>query len=124
MIDFENKSFLKLKSTDPKNVWKDIEPLLIPGEELIEAFKSVRDAVAFTNKRIISINTQGVTGKKRAFTVLPYSKIQAYAIETSGVFDLDSELVLWYSSLGQIRFEFTASSKMKDICRIISQHLL
>jgi hypothetical protein len=41
---------------------------------------------------------QGITGKKCDFTSLPYSKIQAFSIETSGSFDQDTELDLWFSS--------------------------
>lgn len=62
MIDFQNADFIKLKKSD--NVGNDIEQLLIPGETIISSYKSIRDSVIFTNKRVISVNVQGVTGKK------------------------------------------------------------
>ena len=61
-------------------------------QQIIDTFKGVRDGVVFTNKIIISINVQGLTGTKKDFSSLPYSKIQAFSVETAGVFDLDSEL--------------------------------
>jgi hypothetical protein len=61
----------------------------------------VRDFVVFTDKRLIAVNVQGMTGKKRDFTSLPYSKIQAFPIETADSFDLDAELDLWFSGLGK-----------------------
>lgn len=73
---------------------------------MISCFKAVRDFVVFTDKRLVAVNVQGITGKKRDFTSLPYSKIQAFSIETAGTFDLDAELDLWFSGLGKVRLEF------------------
>ena len=84
----------------------------------------MRDGVVFTDKRIIAINKQGVTGKKTDCTSLPYSKIQTFSIETAGILDLDGELCLWFSGLGIVRFEFFGSKALPEICRIISAHVL
>ena len=78
----------------------------------------------FTNKRVIAVNVQGVTGKKKDFTTLPYSKIQLFSVETSGVLDLDSELELYYSGAGLIKFEFTGESDIVNIAKIIGEYLL
>ena len=98
--------------------------MFAPGEEIIQSFRGIRDGVVFTNKRIITINVQGITGKKKDFTSLPYSKIQAYSVESAGVFDLDSELDLWFSGMGRVRFEFVARANVSEICRIISERVL
>jgi hypothetical protein len=124
MIDFNNASFMKLRPTDPSTFLSMIGPMFINGEQIISAFQSIRDGIVFTNMRIIAINVQGVTGKKKDFTSLPYSKIQAYSVETAGVFDLDSELELWFSGLGKVRFEFVAQANVSDICRMISAYVL
>lgn len=124
MIDFNNASFMKLKPVDPANFAAMVSQTFISGEQIISAFQSIRDGVIFTNKRIIAINVQGVTGKKKDFTSLPYSKIQAYSVETAGVFDLDSELELWFSGMGSVRFEFVARADVSGICRMISEFVL
>ncbi len=121
MIDFNNASFVKLKPVPYKNYQDMIDPLLIGGEEVIATFQAMRDGIVFTNKRIISINVQGVTGKKKDFTSLPYTKIQAFSVETSGVFDLDSELELWFSGLGKVKLEFSGKADVAEICRMISE---
>lgn len=59
-------------------------------ERVYLAFTGMRDSATFTNKRLIAINVQGLTGKKRDYSSLPYSKIQAWSIETAGRFDLDA----------------------------------
>ena len=79
---------------------------------------------AFTNKRIIAINVQGLTGTKKDFSSLPYSKIQAFSVETAGVFDLDSELEIWFSGLGKVKFEFVSQANVSQICKMISDRVL
>ena len=90
MIDFKNGSFIKLAKTNP-DAAKDIYPILVQGENIIGVYKAMRDYVVFTDRRIISVNVQGMTGKKKDFTTLPYSKVQVFSIETAGVLDMDSE---------------------------------
>lgn len=124
MIDFENADFLKLRSVDYDKYAKLVDQLLIDGEEPIYAFATVRDGLVFTNMRVIAINIQGVTGKRKDFTSLPYRRIQAYSIETSGVFDIDCELELWFSGLGKVRFEFTSGADTAELCRLISGYVL
>jgi Protein of unknown function (DUF1696). len=124
MIDFKNASYLKLKQVDPTSVDMSIQALLINGETIISAYKTVRDCVVFTQKRIIALNVQGLTGKKKDFTTLPYSKIQAFSVETAGTFDLDSELELYFSGLGKVKFEFTGQSNIINIGQFISNCIM
>lgn len=124
MIDFNNATFFKLKPVPDTDFSGMIQPLFVSGEEIIQSFRGIRDGVVFTNKRIFAINVQGITGKKKDFSSLPYSKIQAYSVETAGVLDLDSELELWFSGLGKVKFEFIAKADVTEICRMISERVL
>lgn len=80
--------------------------------------------VVFTNKRVIAINSQGLTGRKKDFTSLPYAKVQAFSIETAGTFDLDSELELWFSGLGRARFEFKGKVDIRRLGQLIASYAL
>jgi hypothetical protein len=122
MIDFNNKGFFKLKQNG--EYAERVSALLLEGEQVIDAYKSMRDGVVFTDRRIIAVNVQGLTGSKKDFTSLPYKNIVAYSVETSGTFDLDSELEIYFSSLGQVKFEFTGRTSIVEISRHISRHLL
>mgnify|MGYP000013724617 FL=1 len=124
MIDFENGDVFKLRKVKDEKVDNNILALLVPKEEIIGVYKSVRDYVVFTNRRFISVNIQGVTGKKRDYTIMPYSKISVFSIETSGVLDMDSELQLYFSGVGRVTFEFTGNSDIVEIGQMISRHLL
>lgn len=124
MIDFNNKTAFKLHQAENQTYAKMIEPLMTTGEQIISTYVSMRDGIVFTNKRIIAINVQGVTGAKKDFTSMPYSKIQVFSVETAGTFDLDSELELYFSSVGKVTFEFTKGCNAAEICRIISDFVL
>ena len=124
MIDFANSAYVKMSRIKPDNIIKNIKPLLIDGEQVIGAYKAMRDYCVFTNKRVIAVNVQGMTGKKKDFTSLPYSKVSAYSVETAGVLDLDSELEMYFSGLGKVKFEFTGQSNVVQICQIISNFIL
>ena len=66
----------------------------------------------------------GMTGKKKDFTSMPYSKIQVFSVETAGVLDLDSELEIYFSGLGKVRFEFSGASDIIQIGQIIASYAL
>ena len=121
MIDFNNKGFFKLKQND--EYAQRVSDLLLEDEQVIDAYKSMRDGVVFSDKRIIAVNVQVLTGSKKDFTSLPYKNIVAYSIETSGTFDLDSELEIYFSSLGKVKFEFTGKTAMVEISKLISAHV-
>lgn len=123
MVDFKNGALFKLKKDKtPKNA--EVAALLIPGESVIGSYTAVRDYIVFTNKRVISVNVQGITGKKKDYTSMPYSKITVFSVETAGTFDLDSELELYFSAVGKVKFEFTGASDIIAIGQAISTYVL
>ena len=124
MIDFTNGSLFKLALVNPADMAPMVTPMFVEGEEIMLASKAIRDFVVFTNKRIIAVNVQGVTGKKRDFTSLPYKKIQAFSVETAGTFDLDSELELWFSGLGKVHFDFTGKFDVGYLSKLIGFYVL
>lgn len=124
MIDFANGSLIKLSPVDPAEIMDGIAYLLVPGESVLQSFKGIRDYVVFTDKRLIAVNVQGITGKKKDFTSLPYSKVQAFSVETAGTFDLDAELDLWFSGLGKVRLEFRGHADIRQLSQLIATYVL
>jgi len=78
-----------------KENWENI---LTPAENVELAFSLIRDLIVFTDKRLILVDKQGVTGKKTAYKSYPYRSISRFSVETAGHFDLDAELKIWVSS--------------------------
>lgn len=122
MIDFKNGVIVKLKQS--QEVPAAIRDILIPGEQVVANYQAIRDYVLFTDKRIISCNVQGITGKKQDFTSMPYSKITVFSVETAGTLDLDSELELYFSGVGKVHFDFSGKCDIKAIGRHIAQAVL
>mgnify|MGYP001335285611 CR=1 FL=1 len=124
MIDFKNSAVFKLKAIDVSKAREDFHKFLIDGESIFAAFKTVRDQLIFTNKRIIAANVQGLTGSKVDYTSLPYSKIQAFSVETSGTFDLDCEIEVYLSELGKAKFEIKGEFDLISFNKLISEYVL
>lgn len=122
VIDFKNKAFFKLKPNDEYAGM--VSQLLMEHELVISSYKSMRDGVVFTNKRIIAVNVQGITGSKKDFTSLPYKNVVAYSVETAGTIDLDAELELYFSAVGLVKFEFSGRTNILEISNTISRAIL
>ncbi len=88
---------------------------LAPDEKVQLAYTNVRDKVVFTDKKIITLDVQGFTGKKQEFRFFPYSKITSFSVETAGVFDFDSDFKIWISGLGCFEVKFGAKLDIKAL---------
>lgn len=117
-------NFMNLKGIDLSKVRAEVSGLLIDSERMVSAFSTIRDQVIFTNKRIFVINVQGVTGKKVSYFSYPYSKVQYFGIETAGVLDIDSELLIAFSNGNRLKFDFKSNVNIKEISALISQFIL
>lgn len=104
---------------------REFSPMLADNEHIEQAFAVFRDKWVFTNRRLIILNVQGMTGKKREYMSIPYRSIVRYSIETAGTFDLDAELKIWLSG-SDIPFEqkFNSSSNLPELQRMLALHIL
>ena len=82
---------------DKSKVSGKLDGILLPGEEVAFAYKLVRDFFVFTEKRMLIVDVQGITGRKVEYLSIPYKSITRYALETAGTFDLDAEIKIWVS---------------------------
>lgn len=104
---------------------REFSPMLADNEHIEQAFAVFRDKWVFTNRRLIILNVQGMTGKKREYMSIPYRSIVRYSIETAGTLDLDAELKIWLSG-SDIPFEqkFNSSSNLPELQRMLALHIL
>ncbi len=110
--------------TDVQQLERELELVLVEGEKVERAFKLFRDAVAFTNRRLVLINKQGLTGRKVEYLSIPYRSITHFSVETAGTFDGDSELTLWISSQSApIKREFAKGANIIGIQRTLAQYV-
>ncbi|NJN48759.1 MAG: PH domain-containing protein [Alkalinema sp. RL_2_19] len=118
------KKIASLSEDQPGAGLKRYDFLLVAGEQVLAEYKSVRDRLILTDRRIINLDIQGIRGKKSAYLIIPYNKIAGFSIETAGTFDLDAEFKLWVSGMGELDFEFLKGTDIKKIGQILSHHML
>lgn len=125
-VNFNTNSVFNLKPINTDAVRSEVDGLLIAGEQIEFAFQTVRDQLVFTNKRIISIDVQGITGKRKSFATMPYSKIQYFSIQTPGFMELfpDSELFVMFTNGFTAKFEFKGAVDIGKIGRMLSEYVL
>ena len=125
-VNFNQDSVFNLKPISNDEVRGEVDGLLIADEKVEFAFKTIRDQLVFTNKRIISIDVQGITGKRKSFATMPYSKIQYFSIQTPGFMELfpDSELFVMFTNGFTAKFEFKGAVDIGNIGRMLSEYVL
>lgn len=113
-------------TVDPETIIEKYEKFLIEGETVEIGFKLVRDILIFTDRRLIAVDKQGVTGKKVEILSIPYRSISRFSLETAGHFDLESELKIWISSAVQPSMErtFSRSVDVYALHRVLASHVV
>lgn len=110
----------------PEELNKKFGKLLIEGETIDLGFKLLRDTFIFTNKRLILIDIQGITGSKTEYKSIMYKSISRFSVETAGTFDLDAELKIRVSSETHpsIVKQFNKSVNVYEVQKVLAFHVL
>lgn len=82
---------------DASDVSEELAPILAANEQVHKVYKLIRDLYVFTDKRLLLIDKQGLTGKKVDYHTIPYRAVTQFKVETTGHFDMDAELKIWVS---------------------------
>jgi hypothetical protein len=99
--------------------------ILLPEEEVLAAFRSIRDTVFLTNLRFVMVDVQGLTGSKVEIQSVPYRSIVRFSVETAGTLDLDSDLKIWVSSAAApLTAKISRKADPQAIQRILALQLL
>lgn len=113
-------------AVDKADLKEKFNKLLTNSEEIELGFKLFRDTILFTNKRLILINIQGLTGSKTEYLSVAYKSISRFSVESAGTFDLDAELKIWISSETQpsIRKKFNKSVNVYEVQSLLAHYVL
>ena len=107
----------------PAEVNEQLSGILVPGETVQVAFRIIRDLIVFTDRRLILVDKQGITGRKVAYMTVPYRAITCFSVETAGNFDLDSELKIWVSGREPIQRTLKRGADILGIQQAIAASL-
>ena len=114
--------FGNASDVDAKSVQRDLDAILVEGEQVVRAFRIVRDMFIFTDRRLILIDKQGITGKKAEYHSIPYKSISHFSVETAGTFDMDAELKIYISgNMTPFQREFKRGTDVRGVQKTLAQ---
>ena len=110
---------------DAAKVQEEFERILAPGERVERAYQLIRDQFVFTDKRLILVDRQGMTGSKVEYHSLPYRAITHFTVETAGTFDMDAELKIWISGTAEpVRKTFNKKLSIYEVQKVLAAYVL
>lgn len=112
-------------SVESKKFHSEYGQLLVDGEIIEAGFVVFRDTFLFTNKRLILVDIQGVSGRQIEYLSIPYSKITRFSVQTGGSFDLNAELKLWIGSdTIPLEKKFNKDLSIYDVQKVLATRVL
>ena len=135
-VNYNNKSKFKIimgllntilgnaSQVNINEIKAQFENVLVENENIEAAFSLFRDKMVFTNKRIIFLDKQNVTGSKKEYLSVPYHAISVFSVESAGTFDADAEIKLWVRELGQITKKVGKNTDTMQIQKILASYIL
>jgi hypothetical protein len=108
-----------------KELQKDLDATIVEGESVVKAFRIIRDLFIFTDKRLLLVDKQGLTGKKAEYHSIPYKSISHFSVETAGTFDMDAEMKIYISgNPTPIQREFKRGTDIVGVQKVLAQFIL
>ena len=119
-----NKVLGNSSTVSKEELQNEYTKLLMDNEIVDMGFKLFRDVFMFTNKRLIIVDKQGLTGRKIEYLTLPYKSIARFSLETAGTFDLDAELKIWISSenIPSVSKKFNKSVDVYEVQKLLTKY--
>ena len=119
-MEFRDKPMENLIRLQEKDICKNARALLLDGESIVGAYKTVRDQVIFTTHRIIMVDMQGVTGTRQQIFVLHFG------IQTAGFGDpvQASQLTVCFADAHEAKFGFIGQQELFAVANAISRCIL
>lgn len=109
-------------TVNPGQAQQDYARLLGHGEQVQAAYQLIRDTIIFTDRRLLLVDKQGITGRKTEYHSIPYRSITHFTVETAGTFDLDAELKIWISGMpAPVEKTFTKGVDIYEVQGILTQ---
>ena len=110
---------------DAATAHREYAQLLAAGERVEKAYQLIRDQFLFTDKRLIFVNKQGLTGSKVEYLSIPYRAITRFGIETGGTFDLDAELKIWVTGAPEpLKVQFNKRLSIYEVQSTLAAYVL
>jgi len=112
-------------SAETKKLFTEFGRLLVDGEIIEIGFSVFRDTFLFTNKRLILVDIQGISGRQIEYLSIPYGRITKFSVQTGGSFELDAELKLWIGNdTIPLEKKFNKDVNVYELQKVLAAHVL
>lgn len=112
-------------SVETKKFHSEYGQLLVDGEIIEVGFVVFRDTFLFTNKRLILVDIQGISGRQLEYLSIPYGNITKFSVQTGESFDLNAELKIWVGSdTIPLEKKFNKDLSVYDVQKVLASHIL
>ena len=105
---------------DAQTATAEVSNVLMQGETVTHAFKTIRDLIIFTDRRLLLVDKQGVTGKKIQYHSIPYRMITHFSVSTAGTMDVDSEMIVAVQGGGVFQKDFGRGVDILGIQQVLA----
>lgn len=110
---------------DSAKIQQEFAQILSPGESVEHAYQLIRDYFVFTDKRLVLVDKQGMTGSKVEYHSIPYRSITHFSVETAGTFGLDAELKIWISGAPlPVQKQFNKRLSIYEVQSVLASYVL
>lgn len=110
---------------DASKIPAEFDRILTPGEKIEHAYQLIRDYFVFTDKRLVLVDKQGLTGSKIDCHSIPYRSVTHFSVETAGTFDMDAELKIWIAGTSTpIQKQFNRSLSIYEVQSVLAGYVL
>lgn len=111
---------------DPEQVQRDYAHVLVPGETVEYACKTIRDLFIVTDRRILNVDKQGMTGTKKNYDSIAFNKVGRFAVEFGGKVLGMVTVQIWASGAGgdKLEVQFHKTANGEGIQKVLATKVL
>lgn len=95
----------------PEQIREEAKKCLLTGEKIVGAYQTIRDQIIFTDKRLIHLDVQGITGSRKSILSVPYRSVTSFSMQSAGTIDTNVE---FFIACKQMEYPITLTFK-KDV---------
>lgn len=107
----------------PRKVQEDYAHVLVDGEQVHYACKTIRDIFIVTDRRILNVDKKGVMGSKKDYQTMPFSKVSTFSVEFGGKIAGMVTVRLWTSGADPIEVTFHSSANGEGIQKVLATQI-
>ncbi len=109
---------------DAEEVQRDYAHVLAPGEIVEYACKTIRDLFIVTDRRVLNVDKQGVTGAKKNYDSIAFNKVSRFAVEFGGKVLGMTTVRIWAMGGEKLEVQFDKTANGEGMQQVLATKIL